>query len=102
MAKKAPAAIEVICPCCHARLKVDAALAVVLSHEPPPRALPDVDLTDAERILDKQAADREEKFRQSWESEKKKEDVLARKFEESLKKAREGPAEKPLRDFDLE
>jgi hypothetical protein len=102
MAKKGPGTFEVLCPCCQARLKVDPALAVVLSHEAPPRTLPDVDLTDAERILSKQAADREEKFRQSWESEKKKEDVLARKFEENLKKAREGPAEKPLRDFDLD
>jgi len=28
--------------------------------------------------------------------------VLARKFEENLKKAREKPAEKPIRDFDLD
>jgi hypothetical protein len=44
---------------------------------------------------------REDKFRDSWEAESKKEDVLNRKFEEALKKAKDKPAEKPLRDFDL-
>jgi len=100
MAKKAPA-IEVLCPCCQAKLKIDPALAVVIAHQAPPRAAPDVNLSDTANILDKQAAAREEKFRQSWEAEKKKEDVLSRKFEEALKKAQEEPAEKPLRDFDL-
>jgi len=100
MAKKAPA-IEVLCPCCQAKLKIDPALAVVIAHQAPPRAAPDVNLNDAANILDKQAAAREEKFRQSWEAEKKKEDVLSRKFEEALKKAKDEPAEKPLRDFDL-
>ncbi len=102
MAKKPAATVEVLCPCCHAKLKVDPALAAVIAHEAPPRVAPDVNLSDADRILDKQAAAREEKFRQSWEAEKKKEDVLSRKFEEALKKAKEGPAEKPVRDFDLE
>ena len=100
MSKKA-SAIEVLCPCCQAKLKIDAALAVVISHEAPPRIAPDVNLNDAANILDKQAAAREEKFRQSWEAEKKKEDVLSRKFEEALKKAQDGPVEKPVRDLDL-
>jgi hypothetical protein len=101
MAKKS-APIEVVCPCCQSKLVVDVQLATVLSHTPPPRAAPDVDISDAARILAEQARRREDKFRESWEAESKKEDVLARKFEEALKKAHEGPAEKPLRDFDLE
>jgi hypothetical protein len=100
MSKKA-AAVDVVCPCCQAKLKIDPALAVVIAHEAPPRALRDVNLNDAANILDQQAAAREEKFRQSWEAEKKKEDVLTRKFEEALKKAKEGPAERPVRDLDL-
>jgi hypothetical protein len=44
----------------------------------------------------------EAKFRASVEAEKSKEDVLARKFAEGLKKAKDGPVEKPLRDFDLD
>ena len=101
MAKKTPP-IEVSCPCCQSRLTVDTELAVVLSHVAPPKAAPNVDLSDATRILADQAQRREDKFRDSWEAERKKEDVLARKFEEGLKKAKEQPAERPVRDFDLE
>ena len=102
MAKKPAPPIEVTCPCCQAKLSVDPQLAVVLSHEAPPPVVPDVDLSDAARILREQAQRREEKFRESWEAEQKKEEVLSRKFEEALKKAKEQPVEKPLRDFDLE
>ena len=101
MAKKS-APVEVTCPCCQSKLVVDADLSVVLSHVTPPKAAPDVDLSDAARILADQAQRREDKFRDSWEAERKKEDVLTRKFEEALKKAKEQPAVKPLRDFDLE
>ena len=102
MAKKSAPSVEVKCPCCHAKLTIDPQLAVVLSHEAPPKAAPDVDLTDAARILEEEAKRREEKFRESWEAEKKKEEVLTRKFEEALKKAKDQPIEKPVRDFDLE
>ena len=102
MAKKSASPVEVTCPCCRAKLTVDPQLAVVLSHEAPPMAAPDVDISDAARILADQAQRREDKFRDSWEAEKKKEDVLTRKFEEALKKAKDQPVEKPLRDFDLE
>jgi hypothetical protein len=102
MARKPAKPIDVACPCCHAKLSVDPELAVVLSHEPPPKAAPDVDITDAERILREQARLREDKFRESWEAEKKREDVLTRKFEEALKKAKDAPAEKPIRDIDLD
>jgi hypothetical protein len=102
MAKKPESPIDVTCPCCQAKLKIDAQLAVVLSHESPPRVLPDVDLTDAQRLLREQAERREDKFRQSWDAEKKKEDVLTRKFEEALKKAKTEPIEKPIRDFDID
>jgi hypothetical protein len=101
MDKKSAPPIEVTCPCCQAKLTVDAELAVVLSHVSPPRAAPDVDISDAARILEEQARKREDKFRDSWVAESKKEDVLNRKFEEALKKAKDQPAEKPLRDFDL-
>jgi hypothetical protein len=82
---------------------VDPELAVVLSHEAPPKAAPDVDLDDTARMLRDQELKREEKFRLSVEAEKKKEDVFERLFQENLKKAKEAPAgEKPIRDFDLD
>jgi hypothetical protein len=102
MGKKAATAIEVTCPCCQAKLKVDPQLAAVLAHEPPPRAAPDVDLDDTARMLAEQERKREEKYRASIEAEKKKEELFDRLFEENLKKAKEQPAEKPLRDIDLD
>ncbi len=102
MAKKAVPPVEVTCPCCRAKLTVDPQLAVVLAHELPPKAAPNVDISDAARILADQAQRREDKFRDAWEAEKKKDDVLTRKFEEGLKKVKDQPVEKPLRDFDLE
>ncbi len=101
MPKKSPPTITVKCPCCDAALTVDVHLAVVLSHVSPPKAAPDVDIHDAARILADQARKREDKFRNSWEAESKKDDVLNRKFEEALKKAKDQPVEKPLRDLDL-
>jgi hypothetical protein len=101
MAKKSAPAIEVTCPCCQSKLTIDPDLAAVLAHTPPARVAPDVDISDAARILSEQAQRREDKFRDSWEAERNKEDVLARKFEEALKKAKGQPVEKPIRDFDL-
>ncbi len=101
MAKNS-SSIEVACPCCQAKLKIDPELEVVLSHTVPVKAGPDVDLTDSARILAEQARKREDKFRESWEAEQKKDDVLSRKFEEGLKKAQSEPVKKPVRDFDLD
>ena len=102
MAKKAVETFEVDCPCCHAKLTVDANLGVVLSHVPPPRPPSGVDFDDTARLLREQAEAVEAKFRASVEAEKIKEDVLARKFAEGLKKAKDAPIEKPVRDFDLD
>lgn len=83
-------------------MTIDRDLGVVLSHIPPPKPPPSVDLDDTARLLREQAESVEAKFRASVEAERTKEDVLARKFAEGLKKAKDAPVEKPLRDFDLD
>ncbi|HVB33170.1 MAG TPA: hypothetical protein VNJ52_02165 [Patescibacteria group bacterium] len=93
--------IEVTCPCCEAKLTVDPELGAVLAHTAPLRA-PKVDLDHVDQVLGEQARLREEKFRQSVEAERTKEEVLNRKFAEALKKTKDLPVEKPLRDFDLD
>ena len=100
MAEKV-AHLEVVCPCCQARLTVDRELGAVLAHTEPVRA-PKVDLDHVDEVLSEQARLREEKFRQSVEAERTKEEVLNRKFAEALKKTKDAPIEKPLRDFDLD
>src|SRR5215472_12821629 len=102
MAKGSDKPIQVACPCCQAKLTIDAQLGVVLSHEEPPKKGPDVDLTDTAKILGDQQRQREDKFADSWFQETNKEDILAKKFEEAMKKAKDAPAGKPIRDFDLD
>lgn len=101
MGKKLAEPFAVDCPCCRAKLIIDPQLGVVLSHTAAAKT-PEIDFDDTARILREQAERVEDKFRQSVEAEKMKEDVLARKFAEGLKKAKDQPIEKPVRDFDLD
>jgi len=101
MSAKPADTFEIACPCCQSKLIVDRTLGVVLSHAAPVRP-PSIDLDNTARHLRDHDDAVEAKFRASVEAEKTKEDVLARKFAEGLKKAKDGPVEKPIRDFDLD
>jgi hypothetical protein len=101
MAKNPSETFIVDCPCCEAKLTIDRALGVVLSHTAPVRP-PSIDLDDTARLLRQHNDSVEAKFRASVEAERNKEDILARKFAENLKKAKDAPVEKPIRDFDLD
>ncbi len=94
--------LEITCPCCGAKLQVDAELGKVLYHEPPPKSAKAPDLGQANEFLAQQAAKREALFKQSAEDEKVKSQLLERKFEEALKKKKDEPVTRPLRDFDLD
>jgi hypothetical protein len=96
-------AIELRCPCCGAALKIDARLGRVIWHEAAkPKKSGRDHLDRVGDVLEKQAAQREAHFRESAEQEKLKSDVLARKFEEALKKTRDVPVKPGLRDIDLD
>lgn len=94
--------LSVTCPCCQAKLVIDPIFGAVLSHEAHVKPGPDVDLTKATDILEEQKRKREDKFADSFFQETHKEDILAKKFEEAMKKAKDAPAGKPIRDFDLD
>ena len=92
---------EIECPCCSAKLVVDANLQRVIRHSEPPSAdRPELD--HAQQIVAEQAARREALFQKSVAEEKGRGDALSRRFEEALKQAKEEPITKPTRDFDLE
>jgi hypothetical protein len=92
---------EIDCPCCAAKLVVDANLQRVIRHSEPASAdRPELD--NAQRILAEQAARREALFQKSVADEKGRGDALSKRFEEALKQAREEPITKPTRDFDLD
>jgi predicted amidophosphoribosyltransferase len=102
MAKSQRADLELVCPCCGARLKVDAELGKVLHHEPPPKHDKAPDLDHASQLLQKESARREALFKQSAQEEKIKSQLLERKFEEVLKKTKDVPVGPPLKDIDLD
>ncbi len=106
MAKKpAPAAeaIEVGCPHCGAVLKVDPATKSVIAHTAPVAPKTFADLDEAARAMHEQDVRKESIFRQSVEAQKHQADLLEKKFQEALKRAKETPdTGKPLRDFDLD
>jgi hypothetical protein len=102
MAKK-NSSFEVTCPCCNAVLKVDNANQAVISHTPPPRVKTFNDIEEAARAMKEQDSRRDSIFRQSVENQKHASDLLEKKFQEAVKKAKESPdTGKPLRDFDLD
>jgi hypothetical protein len=94
--------ISVECPCCGARLSVDAKLRKVIAHEAPPPKRSGLDLDRAADLLKEQAARREAIFKQSAEDMKTKSQVLERKFEAALEKSKGEPIGKPTRDIDLD
>lgn len=94
--------IEVICPCCQAKLTVDPERGAVLHHEPPPKVETVTDLKTAVEELKGEAGRREARFKESMEAEKEKGRLLERKFKELLKKAKDEPVARPTRDIDLD
>jgi predicted amidophosphoribosyltransferase len=94
--------LEITCPHCGARLSVDAELGKVLHHQPPPKPAHAPDLDRAAKLLQQEKERREALFKQSVDDQKVSSEVLERKFAESLKKAKDEPVTRPLRDLDLD
>ena len=103
MAKKQASAFEVGCPCCGALIKVDPDTRAVIAHTPPTRPKTFNDFEEAARAMKDQESRKESLFQQSVEAERNKADLLEKKFQEAVRKAKETPdTGKPLRDFDLD
>lgn len=94
---------DVTCPCCGAVLKIDAATRAVIAHTAPVKPRTFQDMEEAARAMKEQDSRRESIFRQSVEAQKNAADVLEKKFQEAVRKAKETPdTGKPIRDFDLD
>jgi hypothetical protein len=102
MAAKQQRVFEIACPDCSAMLRMDAETGLLISHTPAPRKRTFEDLATAAQAMREQDERTESIFRQSLEAEKNKGDLLEKKFAEALKKAKDAPAGKPLREFDLD
>jgi hypothetical protein len=93
---------EVLCPCCQAKLRVDPEMRAVLSHELPPEERSVKNLTEAVQGLKAEAAQRQARFEESLKQEKSKKDLLDKKFQDALKRTKDIPLIKPIRDIDLD
>ena len=96
------APFEVACPHCNAVLKVDPETRAVIAHTAPVAPKTFADFEAAANAMKEQEGRRESLFRQSVEAEKNKATLLEKKFQEAMKKAKESPDTKPIRDFDLD
>ena len=101
MSKKVEA-FEVGCPCCGAVLKIDPSVHAVIAHTAPVRPKTFNDLEEAAKAMKEQEGRKESIFRQAVDAEKNKSQLLEKKFQEAMRKAKETPDEKPIRDFDLD
>jgi molecular chaperone DnaK (HSP70) len=94
---------DLTCPCCGAVLKVDAEAEAVISHIAPVKPKMFNDMEEAARAMKEQDSRRDSIFRQSVEAQKHAGDLLEKKFQEAVRKAKESPdTGRPIRDFDLD
>lgn len=94
---------DIACPECGGMLRIDPETRSVLAHTPAPHKRTFEDFETAARAMREGDQRRESLFRQGVDAEKNREDVMAKKFAEALRKAKESPAtDRPLRDFDLD
>jgi hypothetical protein len=94
---------EVTCPCCSAVLKVDPSTQAVIAHTAATKPKTFNDIEEAARAMKEQDSRRDSIFRQSVENQKHASDLLEKKFQEAIRKAKETPdTGKPIRDFDLD
>lgn len=101
MTKKS--SFDLTCPCCGAVLKVDPETRAVISHVAPVKPKTFNDLDEAARAMKEQDNRRDSIFRQSVEAQKHSADLLEKKFQEAIRKAKESPdTGRPIRDFDLD
>jgi hypothetical protein len=101
MADMTDGAFVVKCPCCQAKLTIDPEVAAVIAHEEPPRQRSTAGLGGAFDQLRTKSAEREARFKEQMQAEAQKGKLLDRKFQESLKKAKDSPDPPPRRyDYD--
>jgi hypothetical protein len=102
MPKSSPP-VDVECPCCHSTMRVDPQTGAILSYTEKEKPRTFEDFSDAVKSFQGEAARREDAFQKSLSDHKNQKDVLAKKFDELFKKAKEEPdAPPPKRAFDFD
>lgn len=95
---------EADCPCCGARLEIDAEQGVILSHQPgrPANAKSKKDFNEAVARLKQEESEREKRFADQVAARRRHEEELDKKFAGLLRKQKGKKPTRELRDFDLD
>ena len=91
--------IEVICPCCETKLKVDKKTGEVIWEEKKVKVAPS--LSDMVKGLDAQKKEQESLFQKQSAAQKERARLLDEKFKEAQKNVDKN-SDLPLRDIDLD
>lgn len=84
-------------------LKIDPETRAVITHTAPVKPKTFNDMEEAARAMKEQDSRRDSIFRQSLDAQRHASELLEKKFQEAVKKAKETPdTGKPIRDFDLD
>jgi len=103
MAKGKNELVEVKCPCCEATLFVDPHLKSVIRYQEAKKRPVIEDMAEAVQKLKGEEARRAEAFDKSFEQHRNSQQVLARKFDELLKQAKDNPdTPPPKKPFDYD
>jgi molecular chaperone DnaK (HSP70) len=94
---------DVTCPCCGALMKIDPETRAIISHMAPVKPKTFNDMEEAARAMKERDSRRDSIFSQSVEAQRNASDLLEKKFQEAVRKAKETPdTGRPIRDFDLD
>src|SRR6266536_174220 len=94
---------DLTCPCCSAVHNGEPEVPAVISHVATVKPKMFNDMEEAARAMKEQDNRQDSIFRQSVEAQKHASDLLEKKFQEALRKAKETPdTGRPIRDFDLD
>ena len=93
-----PEALDVICPCCEAQLKVDPETGAVVWVDR--KKAPAKDFDDLVSRVGRNKSVLDEKFARSVQQTRHASEILDRKFEEARRRAEADPGAKPPHPFD--
>lgn len=93
-----PEALDVACPCCEAKLKVDPETGAVVRAEK--KKAPPKDFDDLVSRVHSQRSLLDEKFARSVQHTRRASEILEKKFEEAKKRAEADPTARPPHPFE--
>ncbi len=95
--------ITVRCPKCREVMEIDTQTGLVINHQPEVKPKPGADfLNERLKSLGEEKAKRESMVSESRAREQGKRERADELFKKVKEKTKEGPAERPVRDFDLD